>query len=478
MRDSAQELRPGLLRSVLDNESLGVAVFRPMDAGRDFVTLYVNAAFQALKPAVPMIGRRFSTVWPETADVFIPEMRRVFETGTPWMAEDRAVELEREPGTKTTGYFTFRVTRVEIGDGLGLLSEVRESTDEVRAEREALRELEVTRALLQASRALSEAVDLQHVLNTLAEVLLSSTSHTRSFAFSWDAGRRILTRAASAGEEAFPVGQEFKFDEVSEITQGVIREQRSAVVDFDALPPEKRGSALAKQRSHILVVVPMSWHGRLVGLIGVDDPGTRREFPTREIEIIEGIAAQAATAIENARLFEEREGALLSLARKDRDIRQAYSDVIDAVTGGRLVLLGTDEIGQVLCDVHGPEYEIPAPPALADARGVLRRELAGMPGLEDVILAFSEGATNMLKYAGGGRYRICRDARRLQLVLSDSGPGIDFRNLPKATLVPGFSTTQTLGMGFSLMMDLTDRLLLATGSDGTTLVLEKELVSG
>jgi GAF domain-containing protein len=474
MAAGTHALHADLLRRVLDNQSVGVALFEPIDSV-DFITVYANGVFQSLKPHVPMIGRKFTETWPETAHLFVPSMMRVLETGEAWIAENRELELEREPGRLSKGYFTFTVARIESEGERYVVSEVQETTAGVEAQQRASRDLETTRMLLDASRTLSECVELQHVLNKLAEVLLSSTSHTRSFVFLWDEERRQLTRAASAGVSAFPEGQVFLFDDVSEVTKQVILTRLTAVVDFDALPEAQRGRALAAQQSHVLVVVPVVWRDRLVGLIGVDDPGERREFALREIEIVEGIAAQAASAIENARLFEEGAENLRGLAQRDSAIRQAYSDVIDAVTGGRLILLGTDELDEVLAERTGDVHEIRDPAELGEARRVVREEIGDAPWADDFALAFSEGVTNMLKHAGGGEYWVGKDESRVQLGLSDSGTGIDFRDLPKATLVSGFSTKQTLGLGFTLMMELTDRLLLCTDSGGTTLVLERDL---
>ncbi len=89
-----------------------------------------------------------------------------------------------------------------------------------------------------------------------------------------------------------------------------------------------------------------------------------------------------------------------------------------------------------------------------------------------MIVAFCEAAKNALKHTGGGCYFVCRTERHLQVIVEDDGPGIDIRTLPKATLTAGFSTSQTLGMGFSLMLDLSERLLLATRPGCTKLVLE------
>jgi len=60
----------------------------------------------------------------------------------------------------------------------------------------------------------------------------------------------------------------------------------------------------------------------------------------------------------------------------------------------------------------------------------------------------------------------------LQVLIRDDGPGIDFRTLPKATLVRGFSTASSLGMGFTIMLQSCERVLLATRPGRTSIVLE------
>jgi anti-sigma regulatory factor (Ser/Thr protein kinase) len=58
--------------------------------------------------------------------------------------------------------------------------------------------------------------------------------------------------------------------------------------------------------------------------------------------------------------------------------------------------------------------------------------------------------------------------------ISDRGPGIDALILPQATLQRGFSTKPSLGLGYSIMLDIADRVLLNTGPGGTTVILIKK----
>lgn len=163
-----------------------------------------------------------------------------------------------------------------------------------------------------------------------------------------------------------------------------------------------------------------------------------------------------------------------TLEERDRAIRQAYVDVIGAVTGGRLVLMTSDELDEALGQ---PLTE--RRPLIEGDLARCRHEVVDVMSQAGVtadpmtaVVAIGEAATNALKHAGGGSYRVFRTNGTLQVDVSDCGPGIDFAHLPKATLLAGYSSTQTLGMGFTIMLDLADRVLLATEPGHTEVVLE------
>ncbi len=227
------------------------------------------------------------------AAVFVA-MRRVHRSLASLAGEAKRIgtgDLDRPVRTDRTD---------EIGEVERSLEGARRELREAR--QQVSRELETTRRLLDAARGLAEWTDPEAVLGSLAAATLGSTRHTRSFVFLWDESRRELTCAAAEGEKTFPVGVAFGFGRLSAPTQQLISDHLTRVVDFDTLPAEERGSVL--EGSHILLEVPLVRHGRTIGLIGVDDPGERREFTSREVEIIEAMSAQAAVAIENAQLLE------------------------------------------------------------------------------------------------------------------------------------------------------------------------------
>jgi anti-sigma regulatory factor (Ser/Thr protein kinase) len=93
--------------------------------------------------------------------------------------------------------------------------------------------------------------------------------------------------------------------------------------------------------------------------------------------------------------------------------------------------------------------------------------------VEDLVLAAGEAATNAIKYGSNGNCRIYRSADRVIARISDYGGGIRSEDLPASILVPGFSTKISLGMGYTLMLKLSDRVWLATGPHGTVVQIEK-----
>ena len=166
-----------------------------------------------------------------------------------------------------------------------------------------------------------------------------------------------------------------------------------------------------------------------------------------------------------------------AVQEQEHRIRQAYVDVLDAVTGGKLVLVTAEELSQVLGTPLSQVRSVSEPSELADARMFIGRIASGSVNPEDTrqaALAAGEALTNALVHGGSAEYQLLLKEGILQILVHDNGPGIDFRTLPKATLVPGFSTGQSLGMGFTIMLQLSVRVYIQTSGAGTTVVLEFE----
>lgn len=167
---------------------------------------------------------------------------------------------------------------------------------------------------------------------------------------------------------------------------------------------------------------------------------------------------------------------LRSVQNEDERVRAAYVDALGAVTGGKLVLLTEPELQAVLGTPLNIAHAITGGADLANARAGIRHAVGDRVAPEDlnmtVISPAGEALNNALKHAGGAEYQVFERDGTLQVLVADNGPGIDFTTLPRATLVAGFSTTDTLGLGFTMMLQLSDRVLLSTRPGRTIVVLE------
>ena len=210
------------------------------------------------------------------------------------------------PGQRTFGAEEVSLYQA-LADQLGVgLDKARLFEAEATARQKAAQELATTGFLLEAAAELNKRSDLGGTLSALADIALRATPHARVSIGLLAADRSQVTFAATAGKEPMPAGTVVSWNGVSSALREALIEGTTRVADYDLLSEEQRGNAVPVT-SRLALLVPLVFDDRTVGHIGLDDREERREFTEREIEIIESIASHAATAIENARLFEEQQ---------------------------------------------------------------------------------------------------------------------------------------------------------------------------
>ncbi len=185
--------------------------------------------------------------------------------------------------------------------------------------------------------------------------------------------------------------------------------------------------------------------------------------------------AIARDLTERRREEQERQQAF---KQAERDKRQFYRETILAVTGGHFMLGEEDEAPEWLA---GAEFSarLPGPEHLSRVRHQAmdycrRRGLTG-ERLERFELAVGEALANAVKHAGGGFLYAGADDHSVWVAVVDHGKGMDTFAIPRIALLPGFTTKASMGLGFTIMLDSADLLRLATGTEGTTVWLQKSL---
>lgn len=165
----------------------------------------------------------------------------------------------------------------------------------------------------------------------------------------------------------------------------------------------------------------------------------------------------------------------LTRSQSEALARQSFfRDVLLSVTEGRLHLCASPADLPARLPVYGEPVALTLG-TLGEARR-LAAQAAAERGFDDERLdclqtAVGEASMNAVVHAGGGEASVCASPEVVQVWLIDRGTGIQLNQLPRATLEQGFSTKDSLGHGFWLMLRTADRVDLLTGASGTTLVL-------
>ncbi|MBC7805017.1 MAG: PAS domain S-box protein [Akkermansiaceae bacterium] len=171
--------------------------------------------------------------------------------------------------------------------------------------------------------------------------------------------------------------------------------------------------------------------------------------------------------------------------------RAFLKDVLLAATDGVLCLC--DDVSElpdplpIIEDFPGTEAAMPiSAPALRAFRQRVDAIAAacGLPKERryDLLTAVGEAAMNVVVHVqqGVGSGEVRGDVRRgrVQVWVTDSGPGIPVHRIHRAVLERGFTTAGSLGHGFFLLLKTADRAYLLTHEgSGTTMVLEKDRIS-
>lgn len=204
----------------------------------------------------------------------------------------------------------------------------------------------------------------------------------------------------------------------------------------------------------------------------VEYAATSDFLPGRHLSVLRDITDRKRAERE---LKMAHEASLAMVARQ----RAFLTDVLASVTEGKLRLCDNpDQLPEPLARIGEP-VSLDHNGGLSLLRNAVR-DAAQAQGYaqirrDDLALATSEVATNAIKHGGGGTGSVHAAAGGpVQVWVADSGRGISMENLPKATLVRGYTTAGTMGHGMKIALQTIDRMWLLTGPTGTTIVLEQD----
>ena len=231
------------------------------------------------------------------------------------------------------------------------------------AEQQLAVELKRIQILLKASDELTSTTDTDELLRRLASIVMEATGIGRAFVNLIDMDSRTLTPKIATGGLASPTGGSIPFELLSLTSQGAIEQGVTALLDYERPDVSVADKAIARANaSRLVLFIPLTHQGQLIGHIALDQPETRYEFSPAQIRIVESIAAQASVCIQNARLYEREHriaealqeailsppehveslevGCLYQPASAAADVGGDFYDVIDLGFGRAAIMIG------------------------------------------------------------------------------------------------------------------------------------------
>ena len=192
-----------------------------------------------------------------------------------------------------------------LGQSVSLALENARLLDEAReAQAGTVRELKTALLMLEAAQSLSARLDLPEALRVLADLALRFTGLKRAFVNLIDAEELVLTPMVATGGLAAPAGATIGFNDLTRTSLSAILAHKTAVLDYELADTPEYDRKIARANNvRLALFVPLLLGDEIVGEITLDAPGRRHQFTTREIELVEGIASQAAAVVRNAQLF-------------------------------------------------------------------------------------------------------------------------------------------------------------------------------
>lgn len=230
------------------------------------------------------------------------------------------------------------------------------------------------------------------------------------------------------------------------------------------------------------ISLPLTTNGDAIGAISLyrTDPGL---LDPAEEKLLSQLASDLSYGITSLRARKERKAAEIERRaleqRLDEHKRKFYRETILSVTDGKLNICETAAMKPYILNA-----QMKTDVRQAAEVGQARREVEafcsshGLSGekLSEFIVGVGEAITNALKHGYWGCVYAGKTDDEIWVGVKDWGPGIESLILPRAVLLRGFSTKPSMGLGYSIMLDVADHILLNTGSHGTTIVLIKSLL--
>ncbi len=299
--DAALRASEARYRRLIDTAEEGIWLL-----DREGRTTYVNERMAGMlgRPAAEVEGRPLTEFVHPSARAEVAEHLARLDGAR----ERHDVRLVRADGSDLWALVSLSSVRGEAGEWQGTLAMVTDVTDRRRAE-------ESVRFLAEASRLLSQSLDYERVLGTIAGLAVPRLADWCAVVLAAPGGG-VRVEAAHADPERLPLVRELVAVRLGAVGPGgpvstALRQGRSVLIEDHAagvlrgaVPDPRYDALLDALAPASLVAVPMALEGTPLGAIVLASSYAARRFGPGDRALAEELARRAATAVENARLHQ------------------------------------------------------------------------------------------------------------------------------------------------------------------------------
>ena len=181
-------------------------------------------------------------------------------------------------------------------------------------------------ALQSAGAAMTSSLEVQWVLNTVTKEIVQWLDVAGCTISEWNqADDTVESIAAYDPNDCWDRGPGSKVYDLGDypLTKGVLVEKRAQqmFIDQPDIDPAEAAYMTSIQIKSLLML-PMIFRNRVVGLIEIIDNRTARVFSDQEVDLVQLLANQAASAITNARLYQRAQQEITKHKQMEVELQQ------------------------------------------------------------------------------------------------------------------------------------------------------------
>jgi GAF domain-containing protein len=194
-----------------------------------------------------------------------------------------------------------------------------------RGGQKAIVQLEQLQALARTSALITSSLDLDEVLESVMDTIVELTGAERAYLMLQQENGRPSIRAARNWDRETIGESDAHFS--SSIVNAAI-EQGTAIITDNAQTDDRFGgmASIMAQQVRSILCIPLTLHGRLVGVLYADNRFHKGVFKEEMLPILTAFGNQVAIAIDNARAFGTVKEGLAEAKQEIRNLRIAIDD--------------------------------------------------------------------------------------------------------------------------------------------------------